>query len=181
MVIDESTKPVVLRIFNLYHTGSSYQTIANIYNDEKVLGKTNWCDSSIECILTNVIYKGDYIQNKGKPNAVYYKNVVPAIIDEKFWEECQVQKKKNARSFKRHLTYLFLQKLCCPKCGRILGGKATTKKNETSYYYYYYYYYYYCNDCGITIKENDFTESINNIINELYEYDKVVNQTLLPD
>ena len=41
-----------------------------------------------------------------------------------------------------------MQKLKCPKCKRILGGKATTKKNNNSYYYYY------CNDCKITYKEN---------------------------
>ena len=42
-----------------------------------------------------------------------------------------------------------MQKLKCPKCKRILGGKATTKKNNNSYYYYY------CNDCKITYKENE--------------------------
>ena len=46
------------------------------------------------------------------------------------------------------MTYLFLQKLRCPKCSRILGGKATTKKNGNSYFYYY------CNDCKLTIKGN---------------------------
>ncbi len=172
--IDQSTKNIVIRIFELYHTGSSYQTIANIFNEEKVLGKDNWYDGTIYKILQNEVYKGDYVQNKGKDYATYYSDVVPAIIKREMWEECQVQKKKNTRSFKRCLTYLYLQKLRCPKCEKILGGKATTKKNGTSYYYYY------CNHCGITIKESDLTESINNIINELYEYDKIVNQTLLP-
>ena len=43
--------------------------------------------------------------------------------------------------------YLYLQKLKCPKCGSILGSKATTKKNSKSYFYYY------CNDCKIEFKE----------------------------
>lgn len=174
LVIDQSTKNIVIRIFELYYGGKSYQTIANIFNEEKILGKENWYDSSIYKILQNEVYKGDYVQNKGTDHPTYYSNVVPAIIKEELWEECQIQKKKNTRSFKRHLTYLYLQKLMCPKCGRILGGKATTKKNGTSYYYYY------CNDCSMTVKESELTDSINNIINELYEYDKVVNQTLLP-
>src|SRR5699024_7454197 len=72
------------------------------------------------------------------------------------------------------LTYLFLQKLCCPKCGRILGGKATTKKNGNSYYYYY------CNDCKITIKEKMIEEYFDNFIDSLVEYDSVVNQFFLP-
>ena len=42
LVIDPLTKDEVIRIFNLYFEGNSYQTIANIYNEEKVFGKTNW-------------------------------------------------------------------------------------------------------------------------------------------
>ncbi len=67
-----------------------------------------------------------------------------------------------------------MQKLRCPKCSRILGGKATTKKNNVSYYYYY------CNDRGITIRENQIEDTINNIMEELFLYDMVVNQSLLP-
>lgn len=174
LVIDETTKDIAIRIFDLYHSGSSYQTIANIYNKEKVLGKSNWYDSTIYGILQNEVYKGDFVHGKRTNNPTYYENVVPALIDKDYWEECQIQKKKNTRSFKRHLTYLYLQKLHCPKCNRILGGKATTKKNGTSYYYYY------CNECHITIKETDIEPLITNTINELYEYDLVVNQTLMP-
>ena len=47
LVPDESTKDEIIRIFNLYHEGNSYQTISNLYNEEKVLGKTNWKDSTI--------------------------------------------------------------------------------------------------------------------------------------
>jgi len=48
MVIDETTKDIVIRIFNLYLEGKSYQTIANILNEEKVLNPKKWKDSSIE-------------------------------------------------------------------------------------------------------------------------------------
>ena len=30
-----------MRIFNLYYEGNSYQTISNVYNKDKVMGKTN--------------------------------------------------------------------------------------------------------------------------------------------
>ena len=85
-----------------------------------------------------------------------------------------LQKKKNSRAFKRTLTYLYLQKLKCPKCGRILGGKATTKKNGKSYFYYY------CNDCKIEFKEKLINDYFNQFIAELIEYDEVVNQFFLP-
>ena len=47
LVPDEATKEDIIRIFNLYHEGNSYQTISNLYNKEKVMGKTNWKDSTI--------------------------------------------------------------------------------------------------------------------------------------
>ncbi len=172
-VIDESTKDIALRIFQLYHEGKSYQAIANIYNAENVLGKY-WSDSAIYKILQNEVYKGDYVQNKHSDHPTYYSNVVEPLVSRELWEECQVQKKKNSRNYCRSLTYLYLQKLKCPKCGKTLGGKATNKKNGTVYFYYN------CPDCRITVKEDQFIDSIDNIINELYEYDKVVNQTLLP-
>ena len=174
LVIDYSTKDVVERIFDLYYNGNSYQKISNILNEEQVLGKTNWRDSSIVAILENEIYKGDFVHGKRTKNPTYYSNVVEPIIDREKWEECQVQKKRNSRSYQRTVTYLFLQKLCCPKCNRILGGKATTKKNGNTYYYYY------CNDCKITIKEKNIEEYFNNFIDELVEYDSVVNQFFLP-
>ena len=174
LVPDMKTKDVVIRIFDLYHSGLSYQKIKNIFNEEKVLGKTNWYDTTILKILENEIYKGDFVHGKRTKHPTYYKDVVEPLVSKELWEECQVQQKKNSRSYQRTLTYLFLQKLKCPKCGRILGGKATTKKNGNSYFYYY------CNDCKLTIKETVIEEYISQFIDDIVEYDSVVNQFFLP-
>lgn len=125
LVIDYATKDVAVRIFNMYHDGLSYKKISNILNEEKVLGKTNWRDSTILNILENPIYKGDFIHGRRTKKPTYYFDVVEPLVSKEYWEECQVQQKKNSRSFQRTLTYLFMQKLKCPKCKRILGGKAT--------------------------------------------------------
>ena len=95
-------------------------------------------------------------------------------MTKEFWEECQVQQKKNSRSYQRTLTYLFLQKLKCPKCNRILGGKATTKKNGKAYFYYY------CHDCNINIKENTIESEFDSFMDSIVEYDTLVNQYFLP-
>ena len=174
LVIDHLTKDVVIRIFELYHKGMSYQKISTLFNKEQVLGKTNWRDSSIVAILENEIYKGDFVHGKRTKHPTYYENVVEPIVSKEMWEECQVQKKKNSKSYQRTLTYLFLQKLKCPKCNRILGGKATQKKNGNIYYYYY------CHDCKINFKESLVEEYFNDFVNELVEYDSVVNQFFLP-
>lgn len=174
LVIDYATKDVAIRIFNMYHDGLSYKKISNILNEEKVLDKTNWRDSTILNILENPIYKGDFIHGRRTKKPTYYFDVVEPLVSKEYWEECQVQQKKNSRSFQRNLTYLFMQKLKCPKCKRILGGKATTKKNGNSYYYYY------CHDCKISFKESEIEKTIDEYMDSIVEYDSIVNQYFLP-
>ena len=174
LVIDYSTKDIVIRIFDLYYNGLSYKKISNLFNEEKVLGRSNWRDTTITTILENEIYKGDFVYGKRTKHPTYYENVVEPIISKEMWEECQVQKKKNSKSYKRTLTYLCLQKLKCPKCNRILGGKATTNRKGNAYFYYY------CHDCKIQFKENLINDYFNQFIDELVEYDSVVNQFFLP-
>ena len=174
LVIDYSTKDVVVRIFELYYNGNSYQTISNILNEEQVLGKNNWRDSTITAILENEVYKGDFIHGKRTKHPTYYENVVEPLVSKEMWEDCQAQKKKNSRAYQRTLTYLFLQKIRCPRCNNLMGGKATKKKNGNVYYYYY------CNDCKLNLKENVIEEYFENFINEIVEYDSVVNQFFLP-
>ena len=174
LVIDYSTKDVVVRIFELYYNGNSYQTISNILNEEQVLGKTNWRDSTITAILENEVYKGDFVHGKRTKHPTYYENVVEPLVSKEMWEDCQAQKKKNSRAYQRTLIYLFLQKIRCPRCNNLMGGKATKKKNGNVYYYYY------CNDCKLNLKENVIEEYFENFINEIVEYDSVVNQFFLP-
>ena len=174
LVIDYSTKDVVVRIFELYYNGNSYQTISNILNEEQVLGKTNWRDSTITAILENEVYKGDFVHGKRTKHPTYYETVVEPLVSKEMWKDCQAQKKKNSRAYQRTLTYLFLQKIRCPRCNNLMGGKATKKKNGNVYYYYY------CNDCKLNLKENVIEEYFENFINEIVEYDSVVNQFFLP-
>ena len=174
LVIDYATKDVAIRIFNMYHDGLSYKKISNILNEEKLLDKINWRDSTILNILENPIYKGDFIHGRRTKKPTYYFDVVEPLVTKEYWEECQVQQKKNSRSFQRTLTYLFMQKLKCPKCKRILGSKATTKKNGNSYYYYY------CHDCKISFKESEIEKTIDEYMDSIVEYDSIVNQYFLP-
>ena len=82
LVPDPLTKDIVIRIYKLYFEGNSYQNIANIFNKEKVLDKTNWRDNTILKMIENPVYKGDYIQNRNSKNPVYYKNVASALVSE---------------------------------------------------------------------------------------------------
>ena len=139
-VIDETTKDVIIRIFNMYLEGKSYQQIANILKEEKVLAPKQWRDSTIQKILENRVYMGDYEQYKriGKLQSIepiIYMNVVEPIISRAMWEEAQLQKEKNQRAYARDRVYLFFQKLKCPKCNNIMKckGSGGTKKKYMYY------------------------------------------------
>lgn len=175
LVPDPLTKDIVIRIYNLYFEGLTYNTIAKLFNKEKVCGKTNWKDTSILKIITNVIYKGDYIQGKTTRNPRYFEDVVEPIVSKELCESCQVQKKKNQRNYMRSQTYIFLQKLKCPKCGRILAGGASHKIKTDKWYYYYR-----CEKCRGNIREHEIEDSIKELLSDIFEYDSVVNEFFLP-
>ena len=175
LVPDLLTKDIVIRIYNLYFEGKSYYNIATILNGEKVLGKTNWCDTGILRIISNEVYKGDYVHGKRTNHPTYYKDVVEPIVSKELWENCQVQKKKNQKNYMRTQTYIFLQKLRCPKCGRILAGGASHKIKTDKWYFYYR-----CESCKNNIHEDKIEEHIKNLLADILEYDNVVNEFFLP-
>ncbi len=171
---DPLTKNIIIRIFDLYLEGKSYQTIANIYNEEEVLGKTNWRDSTINHIMTNELYKGDYVHGKRTKHPTYYENVVEPVVSKQKWDDCQYQKQRNARHYERTATYLFTNKLKCSKCGRFLGGCATTKPNGKKYYYYK------CEHCKITYKEKEIEQELKACLLKLVKTDTMINDYYTP-
>ena len=175
LVIDPLTKDIVKRIYDLYFEGKSYSNIATIFNQEEVLGKTNWRDTGILRIISNEIYKGDFVSGKTFNKPVYYENVVEPIVSRELWKNCQVQKKKNQKNYMRTQTYIFLQKLKCPKCGRILAGGASHKLKSDKWYFYYR-----CENCKNNIKEEVIENSVKYLLAYILEYDNVVNEFFLP-
>lgn len=75
----------------------------------------------------------------------------------------------------RSQTYIFLQKLKCPKCGRILAGGASHKIKVDKWYYYYR-----CEKCRCNIREHEIEDSIKDLLSDIFEYDSVVNEFFLP-
>ena len=175
LVPDSLTKDIVIRIYNLYFEGKSYYNIATIFNEEQVLGKTNWKDTGILRIISNEVYKGDYVHGKRTNHPTLYKDVVEPIVSKEMWDNCQVQKKKNQKNYMRTQTYIFLQKLKCPKCGRILAGGASHKIKSDKWYFYYR-----CENCKNNIHENKIEDKIKNLLADILEYDNVVNEFFLP-
>lgn len=177
-IIDEATKPVIERIFKMYLEGKSYQQISNIFNEEELLHPKKWKDTTIQKIIDNKLYMGDYEQYKRiakneniKP--VVYMNVVEPIISRAVWEECQHQKEKNQRTYTRDRVYLFFQKLECPSCHRIMKCKGSGGKKRK-------YMYYNCEKCHINYREDKIEELLSNFIYDMVEYDMAVKKYFLP-
>ena len=178
MIIDETTKDIVIRIFNMYLEGKSYQTISNILNKEKVLSPKRWCDKTIEKMLCNLIYIGDYERYKivGKQEGklpIIYENVVEPIISRELFQEVKKQKEINQRAYCRDRVYIFFQKLKCPKCGKVMTCKGSGGKKKK-------YMYYHCEDCRIYYREDKVEEMVMPIILDLIEYDMTVKNYFYP-
>ena len=173
LVINPEEKEVVVRMFELYSKGYSYSKIANIFNEEKVLNKTNWRENSLQHLLSNPLFKGDFVSGGRVGNPIYYENVVEPIVSKELWEECQVQTKKNTRTYQRRNDYIFFQKILCPNCHRIMACKAPGGKKKN-------YIYYKCNDCGCYVREDMLEDKLIEEISLIIEFDIVVRQYFAP-
>ena len=132
LIINPAESEIVERIFDLYLKGNSYQKISNIFNEEQILGK-KWYDTTIQKVLANPLYKGDFISGGRTGKPVLYEDVVEPIISKKLWEECQEQTRKNSRNYTRRNDYIFFQKILCPNCNKIMACKAPVGKKKEIY------------------------------------------------
>ena len=178
MVIDNATRPYVEKIFDMYLEGKSFQQIANYFKENNIYPKKNWKDTTIQKIIDNKIYMGDYEQYKriGKQEnlePIVYMNVVEPIISRAKWEECQRQKERNQRTYTRDRVYTFFQRLKCPNCSRIMKckGSGGTKRK---------YMYYTCEHCRINFNEDHVECLLRDFIYDLLEYDMAVKNFFLP-
>ena len=175
LVIDHSTSWIIEKIFDLYRNGLSFQRVANYLNDNAILGRTNWSDGNVEKIIDNKIYKGDYEQYKVDKSreSIIYVDVVDPIIPRYLWDECQDQKIKNQRTYSRHRTYIFFQKLICPHCGRIMKCKASGSHDGR-------YMYYNCEFCRYNLNEAKVEKRFVQILTNLLRIDEEYNNYFLP-
>lgn len=172
LVVNPVEKDVVERMYDLYSKGYTYSKIANIFNEENVLNK-KWKDTYIQKLISNPIYKGDFISGAKTDNPVLYEDVVEPIVSKKLWEECQEQAKKNTRNYTKRNDYIFFQKILCPNCHRVLACKATGGKKKR-------YIYYQCRDCKTYFREDKLVDKMLDMIMVLIDYDINVRKYFAP-
>lgn len=172
--IDDIEAEVVRRIFRLYIEGLSVCSICDKFNEENVLNR-HWATTTVDKILSNKIYIGNIEHGKRvKGNVQIFENVVPAIIDKTTFEMVQQRKEKNLKNFKRKRTYIFMQKILCPKCHKIMGGESSTSQTGEKHVYYK------CNCCKKRISEKKIENQLIKFLNDLLDFFLIIDNSFKP-
>lgn len=187
-IINEDEAKIVREIFELCASGKTYFQISNILKEKypKVISsirkdkKTNedkityrsWTDSSISCILNNKCYMGTYEYRKSIDNkeTIEIIDIVPKIVSEDLFNDCQDMIFRNGRNYYRSKRYLFIQRLVCPKCGRIMACNGCKNKMKKDYLYYK------CKDCGTYIREELIEKALMSELNNLFELSNLISE-----
>lgn len=186
-IINEDEAKIVKEIFELCASGKTYFQISNILkekypnvissikkdketNEEKITYRS-WTDSSISCILNNKCYMGTYEYRKSLDNkeTIEIADVVPKIVSEDLFNDCQDMIFRNGRNYYRSKRYLFIQRLICPKCGRIMACNGCKNKMKKDYLYYK------CKDCGTYIREELIEKALMSELNNLLELSNLIS------
>lgn len=174
LVIDELESDVVKRIFSMYLEGSSVCHICDIFNEENVLNK-HWATTTVDKILSNKIYIGSIEHGKrDKKNTQIFEDVVPAIIDKTTFECVQKRKEKNLKNYKRKRTYIFMQKILCPKCHKIMSGESSTSGTGAKHIYYK------CNCCKRRISEKKIESELMKFLNDMLDFFLIIDNSFKP-
>lgn len=165
LVIDEVESGVIKDIFKSYLRGLSVCTITKQLNEKNALNR-NWRTTTIDRMLSNYIYAGNYQHRKRIKNeeTILLEDVCPAIIDKHDFELVQKQKEKNLKNYTRKHTYVYMQKIVCSKCNKIMGGSSTTSKNKPTQIYYK------CNCCNTRINEKKIEQPLMLFLNDMLDY-----------
>lgn len=185
--IDKDEAKIVKEIFDLCASGKTYFQISKLLKEkypnvissikedketgEKKITYRKWNDSSISCILNNKCYMGTYEYRKCLENkdTIEIVDIVPKIISKELYNDCQEMIARNGRNYYRSKNYLFIQKLVCPHCGRIMACNGVKNKMKNDYLYYK------CKDCGIYVRESLIENALLTELNNLLELSNIIN------
>ncbi len=171
LVIDELNADIVRKIFRMYLEGNSVCSICKIFEEENILNR-KWPTTTVDKILSNKLYIGSIEYNKRKKDKVeIFEDVVPPIISKTDFEMVQQRKEKNLKNFKRKRTYIFMQKIVCPNCHKIMGGESSTSGTGVKHIYYK------CNRCKKRISEKRIEKELMKFLNDMLDFFLIIDNT----
>ena len=112
----------------------------------------------------------EYRKSLDNKETIEIENVVPKIVSEDLFNDCQDMIFRNGRNYYRSKRYLFIQRLVCPKCGRIMACNGCKNKMKKDYLYYK------CKDCGTYIREELIEKALMSELNNLFELSNLISE-----
>lgn len=174
IVIDEVEAEVVRRIFRLYLDGMSVCSICKLFKEENLLNR-RWPTTTVDKILSNQLYIGNVVHGKKDSKEIQvFEGVVPAIIDKTNFKMVQKRKEKNLKNYTRKHSFIFMQKVRCPKCNKIMGGSSSTSKTGKKHFYYQ------CSHCTLRISEKKIEKTILKFLNDMLDFFLIIDNSFKP-
>ena len=135
-VINSFEADVVRDVFQRYKNGEKLSEIINRLNRDGVKTKAGsaFNINSIARIIRNEKYIGIV-----RSNGNVYTNVVPAIVDERLFRECNEmmdEHKHKQRECTAEKPYILSGKLFCGYCGSMMTAETGTSKTGKVHHYY---------------------------------------------
>ena len=136
LVIDPTTAPLVVEVFEKYADGKSVRSIVEDFNARGLKTKRGqpFNINSFNSLLKNRKYIGEY-----RYQDVVIEGGVPAIVPEDLFNRVQERMEKNRHApamAKAKEDYLLTTKLFCGKCERMMVGESGKSHTGAMHYYY---------------------------------------------
>lgn len=136
LVIDPTTAPLVVEVFEKYADGKSVRSIVEDFNTRGLKTKKGqpFNINSFSSLLKNRKYIGEY-----RYQDVVIEGGVPAIVPEDLFNRVQERMEKNRHApamAKAKEDYLLTTKLFCGTCGRLMVGESGKRRTGVMYHYY---------------------------------------------
>lgn len=136
LVIDPTTAPLVVEVFEKYADGKSVRSIVEDFNARGLKTKRGqpFNINSFSSLLKNRKYIGEY-----RYQDVVIEGGVPAIVPEDLFNRVQERMEKNRHApamAKAKEDYLLTTKLFCGKCERMMVGESGKSHTGAMHYYY---------------------------------------------
>ena len=135
-VINPAEAEIVREMYERYRNGEKAKSIVGWLNAIGVMNKSGkpFTVNSVARLFRNTRYKG-VIEYEGRT----LTNVVPAIVDEKTWSDCNRvldNQRHKQQCCNEHSDYILSGKLFCGYCGTLMTAEAGTSQTGRQYYYY---------------------------------------------
>ena len=115
-------------------------------------------------ITNKKLYNNDGLFGYGISSPEIGTVVSTSGFDKETFKMVQTQKERNLKNYTRKHTYVYMQKIVCSKCNKIMGGSSSTSKNKPTQIYYK------CNCCNTRINEKKIEKPLMLFLNDMLDY-----------